>query len=180
MIPVGIAIGRQRQQQDPKPPTVGEKRKVDGQGINIMPPHISPAGGIASTSLDPVAAGSSTSLKALEGRMTPAAPPPGQSAHHATQLAAHAAASAHRWPTPYPHLGAGASTHYPGMPPHPWGLPGASSAGARPNFKPYGPIPMGYQLATDPLTGQILLIPTGRHKENGPVHISNSIFRAHP
>ena len=70
--------------------------------------------------------------------------------------AAHAAAAAHRGPSPYPHIG-GASPYGPPMPPRHWGLPGAPGA----SFKPYGPIPMGYQLATDPLTGQILLIPTG-------------------
>ena len=80
-----------------------------------------------------------------------------QSAHHAAQVAAQAAAAAHRWPTPYPPLGRAPS--YPPISPNHWGLPGA--AGSGPAYKPYGPIPMGYQLATDPLTGQILLIPTG-------------------
>ena len=37
-------------------------------------------------------------------------------------------------------------------PPSPWSLP--------PGHPMMGPIPMGYQLAKDPMTGQILLIPT--------------------
>merc|ERR1719309_1171526 len=37
--------------------------------------------------------------------------------------------------------------------PSPWGLPPG-----HPSMS--GPIPMGYQLAKDPMTGQILLIPT--------------------
>ena len=39
-IPVGIAIGRQRQQQEPRHVAIGEKRKVDGQGQGVMPPHL--------------------------------------------------------------------------------------------------------------------------------------------
>ena len=84
-----------------------------------------------------------------------------QSAHHAAQVAAQAAAAAHRWSTPYPSI-AGAPP-YPPISPNHWGLPGGSGAG--PVYKPYGPIPMGYQLARDPLTGQILLIPTGKSKD---------------
>ena len=60
----------------------------------------------------------------------------------------------HRWP--------GFEPPFPGMtgsfppPPPPWG----ATAGMNVTKPPYGPIPMGYQLARDPLTGQILLIPT--------------------
>ena len=80
-----------------------------------------------------------------------------QSAHHAAQVAAHAAAAAQRWPAPYSPLGS--ASPYPPISPNHWGLPPAGNSA--PNYKPYGPIPMGYQLARDPLTGQILLIPTG-------------------
>lgn len=156
IIPVGIAIGRQRHQQEPRAPAIGEKRKVDEQVLNTMPPHLSPSGSIASASLDPMSVGSASALKSIDSRMI-TSPHPAQSAHHAAQVAAHAAAAAHRWPSPYPPLGSG--TPYPQISPNHWGLPGR--AGSGPNYKPYGPIPMGYQLATDPLTGQILLIPTG-------------------
>ena len=127
-----------------------------------MPPHLSPSANISSGSLDTIAGGSCSSSKSVENRLVPS-PNSAQSAqHHAAQAAAaHAAAAAHRWPSPYPHIG-GASPYGPPMPPRHWGLPGASGPGA--SFKPYGPIPMGYQLATDPLTGQILLIPTGKYK----------------
>ena len=119
-----------------------------------MPPHISPSGAIGASSLDPIAGGSSSSLKSIDSRMI-SSPHSAQSAHHAAQVAAHAAAQ--RWPVPYPSIGSTPS--YPQISPNHWGLPRAPGSGQ--NYKPYGPIPMGYQLATDPLTGQILLIPTG-------------------
>jgi hypothetical protein len=70
-----------------------------------------------------------------------------------------AAASASPWSMtvpPGPHSG---PSHYPstspfGAAPPPWMAPPGMS-------HPMGPIPMGYQLAKDPLTGQMLLIPTG-------------------
>ena len=163
IIPVGIAIGRQRQ-QDPKSTSIGEKRKIDGQGANAMLPHISPSGGMGASSLDSMAGGSSSTLKSMEPRMI-SSPHSTQTAHHAAHVAAQAAAQ--RWPSPYPSLGSGLP--YPSMPPSPWGLPGAG--GSAHSYKPYGPIPMGYQLATDPLTGQILLIPTGNfYEKNFRIH----------
>ena len=57
--------------------------------------------------------------------------------------------------TSHPHPPGAAPTPLPpGAHPHPWMTPHFQS--------PAGPIPMGYQLAKDPLTGQILLIPTGK------------------
>ena len=153
IIPVGIAIGRQRQQQEPRATSIGEKRKIDGQRTNAILPHISPSGGIEASSLESIG-GSSSALKSIESRMI-SSPHSTQTANHAAQVAAQAAAQ--RWPTPYPPLGSGLP--YPPIPPSPWRLPGVGGSGN--NYKPYGPIPMGYQLATDPLTGQILLIPTG-------------------
>ena len=52
------------------------------------------------------------------------------------------------------------------VPPPPPGASSGALSGAHPWMAPHlpspaGPIPMGYQLAKDPLTGQILLIPTG-------------------
>ena len=77
-----------------------------------------------------------------------------------------------------PVSGMGPSTWSSGPPP-PWALAGQPPPGAPPGPSPYGPappwahpggmappggiagpIPMGYQLAKDPMTGQILLIPT--------------------
>ena len=125
-----------------------------------MPPRISPSASIGPAALDPMLGGASSSLKAIDSRMI-SSPHSAQGAHHAAQVAAHAAAAAaaQRWPAPYPPPGS--ATPYPSISANPWELPGS-----RPNYKPYGPIPMGYQLATDPLTGQILLIPTGRCCEN--------------
>ena len=105
-IPVGIAIGRQRQPE----------------GLSLQPwkPLASPTAGGASPlhpTLGSLGGPSGTSAGAS------ALPPPPPSLHQ--------------------------SLHGPwGLPPH--HLP-----------SPAGPIPMGYQLAKDPLTGQILLIPTG-------------------
>ncbi len=63
-------------------------------------------------------------------------------------------------PPPPPSAGGGSATPMPPSPLHPhhspWGLPHGHTP------SPLGPIPMGYQLAKDPLTGQILLIPTGK------------------
>lgn len=93
-----------------------------------------------------------------------------------------------RWPSPFvaPPAGVGGApaaspilNPYPPPPSplHHWGLPppppnpivgpppnlngaAANNTPQQPPYNPYGPIPMGYQLARDPLTGQILLIPT--------------------
>lgn len=123
-----------------------------------MGPHISPSAGIGTSSLDSINGGPSSALKSMETRMI-SSPHSTQNAHHAAHVAAHAAAQ--RWPSPYPSLGS--ALPYPPIPPSPWRLPGAG--GSAHSYKPYGPIPMGYQLATDPLTGQILLIPTGNYKQ---------------
>ena len=56
---------------------------------------------------------------------------------------------------PGPHSG---PSHYPAS--NPFGSPWMHPTGLS---HPMGPIPMGYQLAKDPLTGQMLLIPTGKN-----------------
>ena len=73
----------------------------------------------------------------------------------------------------------------PGGPPpssaygHPYGHPGgppmgmAPPGGMAPAGGMAGPIPMGYQLAKDPMTGQILLIPTD---QSGPRPLSTPGF----
>ena len=111
-IPVGIAIGRQRQQDVS---TSDKKRLTSGVVEN---PEIS---------TDPNFTAS-------------AAPPPPP------------------WSItvpPGPHSG---PSHYPAS--NPFGSPWMHPTGLS---HPMGPIPMGYQLAKDPLTGQMLLIPTGKN-----------------
>jgi hypothetical protein len=107
-IPVGIAIGRQRQQD-----SSSDKKRFESSDLSGGDPAAFPA--------VPSASGPS-----------PWTVPPG------------------------PHSG---PSHYPApapfaAPPSPWLAPPGLS-------HPMGPIPMGYQLAKDPLTGQMLLIPTG-------------------
>ena len=111
-IPVGIAIGRQRQPG----------------GLNTQPPWKPLA--------SPTSAGTSTIPPPL-GSL--GAPPPGSSSSGTPALVPPTTPSLH-------HQGL---HHNPWLPPH----------HLQPS--PAGPIPMGYQLAKDPLTGQILLIPTG-------------------
>ena len=112
-IPVGIAIGRQRQPGGlhPQPPWKPLPSPT-GTGTSTIPPPLGSLGA-----------------------------PPGASSSGTPSL-----------PVP-----ATPNLHHQGLHPHnPWLH---TSHHLQPS--PAGPIPMGYQLAKDPLTGQILLIPTG-------------------
>lgn len=132
---MGIAIGRQRQQE-----SLDFKRAED----------LSRAAAIAASNSGPSSQCGPHGEK-YGAMMTP----PGVS-----PLGAHGPL---RWPQPPSGSPMWPQTH---------GPPGAPSPGGYPSIPPWmppalvgappqmGPIPMGYQLAKDPLTGQILLIPT--------------------
>ena len=139
-IPVGIAIGRQRQQDLSQ-----VKRHEDFLRSHHHPLGLGGPGAAAAQQRVRSESGASGSAPGSSAIGTPGpshhpgGPPP-----------------PHHWP---PQFWSSPPGHLPGSP-YP-GSPGAGMPYWLPGgVPPIGPIPMGYQLAKDPLTGQILLIPT--------------------
>ncbi|TRY68610.1 hypothetical protein TCAL_03225 [Tigriopus californicus] len=133
-IPVGIAIGRQRQQE-----SLDFKRAED----------LSRAAAAASNS------GTSSQCGPHGEKYGTMMNPQGVSplGAHGPMRWPHPPSGSPMWPPSHVPPGTPSPGGYPSIPP--WMPPGL--VGAPPQM---GPIPMGYQLAKDPLTGQILLIPT--------------------
>ncbi len=143
-IPVGIAIGRQRQ-FDSEHKSAEDLFRGGASACATSKTENFHLGAIRAP---PTSSADSSASPA--SRHAAAPPPPGS---HPT-----AAGPSGPWPPiPPPHHPLWGAGHPPPVPYHPpthmtpW-MPGGVS--------PAGPIPMGYQLAKDPLTGQLLLIPT--------------------